>query len=177
MRRLIAMVMKVIETKTRSLLTRIYTTYIRLTLEYATSCDMGFTSEVAVSRYKECKESILKAIKKTEKNKSYHERHQILQLQSLEGKRPLNDAVTIYKALHHIFSKSLKYVRIKVSLNVTLGKQFLSKKTKKKYCFQAFFLSGINTWNFLPIAMMMAPTISSLKSKFAYFIYIMWDFC
>ena len=35
-RRLIGMVMKIIETKNRHLLTRIYTTYIRPKLEYAT---------------------------------------------------------------------------------------------------------------------------------------------
>ena len=63
------------------------------------------------------------------KNKSYQERLQILQLQSLEERRNINDTITIYKALHHISYISLEDVHIKMSQNETRGTKLLSKKT------------------------------------------------
>ena len=55
------------------------------------------------------------------------ERLQILQLQSLEDRRKINDAITVYKALHHISNISLEDVHIKVSQSVTRGTKLLLK--------------------------------------------------
>ena len=65
------------------------------------------------------------------KNMSCTERLQLLQLQSVEGRRQLNDAVTVYKALHHISNILLENVYIKVSSSVMRGTQLLFKKTIK----------------------------------------------
>ena len=55
------------------------------------------------------------------------ERLQILQLQSLEDRKKINDAITVYKALHHISNISLEDVHIKVSQSVTRGTKLLLK--------------------------------------------------
>ena len=76
--------MKVIETKNRYLLTRIYTTYIRPKLKYVTVMwNTHLKSQSAV--IEKVQRAFSKQLKGL-KNKSYHERLQILQLQSLEEK-------------------------------------------------------------------------------------------
>ena len=155
--------MKVIETKNRYLLTRIYTTYIRPKLEYTTVIwNTHLKSQSAMI------EKVQKAFSKRFKglkNKSYQERLQILQLQSLEERRKINDAITVYKVLHHISYISLEDVHIKVSQSVTRGTKLLSKKTINNIVSRHFSVRVTNTWNSLPTAVRMTPTLSSIKSK------------
>ena len=77
--------MKVIETKNKYLLTRIYTMYIRPKLEYATVIwNTHLKSQSAViEREQKAFSKRLKGLK----NKSYQARLQILQLQSLRKKK------------------------------------------------------------------------------------------
>ena len=76
--------MKVIETKNKYLLSRIYTTYIRPKLEYAIVIwNTHLKSQSAVVEKEQ--KAFSKRLKEL-KNKSYQERLQILQLQSLEEK-------------------------------------------------------------------------------------------
>ena len=125
---------------------------------------MEYTSIVAICCDRESTESIFKAINRT-KNKSYQERLQILQLQSLEERRKLNDAITVYKALHHISNISPEDVHIKVSQSVIRGTKLLSKKTINNIVSRYFSFRVTNTLNTLPTAVRMTPTLSSIKSK------------
>ena len=98
-------------------------------------------------------------------NKSYQEILQILQLQSLEERRKINSAITVYKALHHISNISLEDVHIKVSKSLTRGTKLLSKKTICNIVSRHFSFRVTNTLNTLPAAVRMTPTLSSIKSK------------
>ena len=109
------------------------------------------------------------------KDKSYHERLEILKLPSLEFRRLRGDMIEVFKIVHGVYdTKTTEKLLTRMPEDSTTRKSnnlTLLKVRTNKAPFQNFFTNRINNiWNALPNDVVNAMNVNCFKNKIdAYF--------
>jgi hypothetical protein len=165
--RMVNLIFKCFKTRDKVFLTKLFVAFVRSKLEYCSSVwSPQFISDIdlieSVQRYftrRVCNDPSL----------TYWDRLKALSLQPLELRRLHADLMLTYKLLHRTIPVDYKqFFELKRDVSrVTRGHELQIFKVRQKSTLTAHFYSNriVNVWNELPHNVVLAPTISSFKSR------------
>ena len=165
-------ILKCFKTKNIGVLLRLFKTYVRPKLEYNTPVWSPYLLK-NVNKIESVQRNYTKRIcRRCGINfSSYEDRLNILNLNTLEKRRAINDLLLLYKMIHNLidlkFTDYFSFTNIKYNLR----RNSMQIQTKKKINLPiqpwqiSFFMRVIKFWNALPEDIVTAQSISIFKLK------------
>ena len=162
----LVMIKRTINSKSKSIITRLYKALVRPQLEYCVQAWRPYLKK-DIEKIERVQRRATKLISECSKL-SYEERLKFTGLPTLEARRNRGDLIEVFKMLKGFSKVDYKHYFQLVDNSITRGNKYKLAKSRSRLDIRKYFFSQrvVNEWNKLPDSVVEAESVNSFKNKY-----------